>query len=225
MLNLKFSSQPGAHERHLIRAWNNPLFDGLEIEVTEQAIEAAQMRDRLEADRFLESFHSLVERVVSLDAKVESDIMLELKQELDKSYEVCSGLGGEMDEIKSAIRELLEVIVGAIRKGAGDDQQALQNLAEEDLARTLHFELLAYPLVADLLRPDSPVESEALVPSVLSESLDAVPAVMSLFTPDQAQTMHAFGESLLDKLADANEPALEEYRNKLNIMARAATQN
>lgn len=218
---LHFSPHPGAHERCLKRAAGNSLFDELNVEVSPRSLEDAQLQDKLEVDHFMEEFHNLVERVVSLDSKVESDVILEIKQELDKSYEICSGLGGEMDEVREAIKQLLELVMKAIHKGAGDDQQALMNLAEEQLARELHFELLEYPLVADLLRPDSLVSADALVPSILSEELDAVPAVMSLFTPEQATELHATGEALLTRLEQAGLET-DDARTKLNIMARAA---
>lgn len=220
--NLVFSPRPGAHERQLKRAWENPLYDGVALDISRDAVEAVQLRDKVEADTFMESFHQLVERVVGLESRVESDVMLDIKQELDKSYEVCSGLAGDMEEIRQAIKQLLEVVMKSVRQGAGDDQQALKNLAEEELAREMHFELLEYPLVADLLRPDELVSAETLLPAILSEPLDAVPAVVSLFTPEQAVELHATGEALLDRLEQAGH-SVSEARNKLNIVARAGS--
>lgn len=216
-----FSDLPGAYERQLKRAWNNPLFEGLVVDVSPSVLEDAKLRDTLDARRFMEGFQDLVERVVSLDAHVESDVILELKQSLDKSYETCCGLAGDMSEIKEAIKQLLASMMGAIHKGAGDDEKALRNLAEEEVARRLHFELLDYPLVADLLRPDELVASEALVPTLLSEALDAMPAVMSLFTPEQAEEITHSARALLGRLEGAGHD-LPEARNNLNIMERAA---
>lgn len=218
---ISFSAEPGARERRLKRAFANQLFVDAGISVTPQTVEDAQFEDRLEAEKFLEEFYALVEKVVGMDARVESDVMLDLKQQLDKSYETASGLGGDMSDIKSAIKELLVLMMKAIHSGAGDDQQALMNLAEEELARTMHFEVLEYPLVADLLRPDGLIEQGVLVPTLLSEDFDSIPAVISIFTPEQAAELVAEGKALLEKVASAGHD-ISAAQNNLNIMERAA---
>lgn len=218
---ISFSAEPGAHERRLKRVFANALFADSGIQVTPQTVEDAQLQDRLEAEKFLEEFHALVEKVVGMDARVESDIMLDLKQQLDKSYETASGLGGDMSDIKAAIKELVGLMMKAIRTGAGDDQQALLNLAEEELAREMHFELLDYPLVVDLLRPDGLIEKDILVPTLLSEELDAIPAVASIFTPEQMTELVAEAKALIEK-KEVEDCDVSAAKTNLNIMERAA---
>ncbi len=90
--------------------------------------------------------------------------------------------------------------MGAVRRGAGDDPQALQELAQEESARALHYQLLEQPLVADLLAPDSPVAAEELLPTLLSSEADTLAAALQLFDPQQLRTLVQEGHALLDGL-------------------------
>ena len=196
----KFSKRPGAHERHLLRRYKNPLFRHLFDEVTIAEQEDAVLQDRLETEKFIEEFRGLVEEVVSLDEKAESEVILDLKQRLDRSFEVCAGLAGDMSEVQASIRQLVGLMMTAIRVGAGNDATAQQNLDEEDMAREMHFKLLEMPLMADVLRPDSQVTGDALAPTLLSEDETAVSVIMSLFTEEQQDAICEDAKTLLEKL-------------------------
>jgi len=89
--------------------------------------------------------------------------------------------------------------MSAVWKSASGDAQAEASLKEEELARTAHYQLLQLPLVVDLLRPDSPIKENDLLPSLLSESEEALKAAFYLFDEKQQAVLCLQAVELLDK--------------------------
>ncbi|HIP78369.1 MAG TPA: hypothetical protein EYH07_07895 [Kiloniellaceae bacterium] len=186
---IEFSDRPGRHERHLQRRHNNPLFALPPRSTNTEALVAAGHKDDVERETFLEGFKQVVEEAVALKPNEDAEVILSLKERLDKAYEEAAGLGGDLTPIQEAIRQLVEVIMGAVRKGAGNDALAHQELDDEEQARAAHFELLATPLVADLLHPETLITPEELVPALLSADENALAAALTLFDADQIAVM------------------------------------
>lgn len=219
-MSLIFSSRPGARERHLKRQYKNPLFAAELQEFDEQRVSGARYMDEKEQDEFLQVFHVLLEKVAELKPNEGSEIMLELKSQLDQSYEQCSGLMGQHQSEKEAIIKLLSVIMASIWQGAEGDLEAEQNLKEEELARNTHFQLLQFPLIADLLRPRSPIAQDQLVATLLSESENAIAAAFQLFDKEHQQLIYQQGQQLLE-LCDAGpeeKKVLSDARQRLALM-------
>src|SRR5512139_2085185 len=93
--------------------------------------------------------------------------------------------------------------MNAIWQGAGNDPVAHQELTHEEEARAAHFAHLRYPLVATLVRPDSPIKAEDLVPPLLSVEPNELQAALWLFTPEQLATIVTEGHALLLTIVDA----------------------
>ena len=219
-MSLIFSSHPGARERHLQRQYKNPLFAAEHREFDERRLSGARYMDEKEQDEFLQTFHELLAKVAELKPNEGSEIMLELKSQLDQSYEQCSGLMGEHDNEKQAIAKLVDVIMASIRHSAEGDAEAEQNLQEEELARNTHFQLLQFPLVADLLRPRSPIAQDQLVATFLSESENSIRAAFQLFDQEHQELIYQQGRQLLEATDTASKEAQQsEARKKLELMA------
>ncbi|MCU7940311.1 MAG: hypothetical protein KZQ64_13465 [gamma proteobacterium symbiont of Bathyaustriella thionipta] len=216
-MSLIFLNQPGARERHLQRQYKNPLFKVEVREFDEQRLSGARYMDEKEEAEFAEQFHSLLAEVAELKPNEDSEKMLELKSRLDQSYEQCSGLDGQRDNEKVAITKLVSVIMNSIWKGAEGDAEAEQNLQEEELARTTHYQLLAFPLVADLLRPRSPIAQDQLVPTLLSESEGALRAAFQLFDKAHQELIHQQAKQLLETI-QLDQASLAEARKRLEQM-------
>ena len=218
-----FSREPGAHERHLRRLHDNPLFAPERRRVSERDVLAARRRDQQQLEAFLERFQQTVRRAVELEANVQSDVILELKEELDRCHEEAAGLAGDQDRIKQAVVRLVGTIMQAVRKGAEHDAVALRKLDDEDRARALHYELLEEPLVADLLNPDSVIPETDLVPTLLGSEPAVLEKVLTLFTPEQITVMIRDARPLLEQTpADAD--TLARARANLARMEAAATE-
>ena len=179
-MELPFTHKPGRRERHLRRRHENPLFDWPPREVPPEELLAAQKADHEEMTAFREDFLAVVRKAVELAPDAGSEVVLELKEALERHYEQSFGLPETHTEERAAIRKLITLIMQAVKRAAGVDPLAKQELAEEEEAREIHFRLLEQPLVADLLHPESPNGPTELAPAVLSATLDEVEAVLQV---------------------------------------------
>ncbi len=197
-MRIPFSEQPGRQERHFRRKLDNELFP--------QPIRNPQDDDLLEVQRvdheeligFLTDLRETVQQAVALKPNEESQVILDLKERLDKLYEQSAGLADEQSGNQEAIRQLIAVIMKTLW-AAATDPQAESELQQETTARATHFELLREPLVADLLHPASPIGEGELVPTLLSESEAAVAAAVTLFDEDQLALLIGQAHALLDE--------------------------
>lgn len=220
---LTFSPRPGPRERQLARRWNNPLFGGGGNEVTQAQIDAAAHRDREDLAAFMERLQALVQEAVALKPNEESERILDLKARLDRAYTEAAGLPGDQGAVMEALGKLIDVVMRAVRAGAQGDPQALQELEGEAQARQVHFRLLKHPLVADLMRPDSPIDRRELVPTLLSEEPEALEAALWLFEPGALREMHREARALLERLRDTGHEAPAAWQNLMRL-ERAASQ-
>lgn len=195
-MQIPFSEKPGRHERHYRRRLDNPLFDS-PTQLSDEALLEVQQRDHEELVDFVAELRQVVERAVSLKPQEESEVILQLKADLERLYQLSAGLADEQGGNQQAIEHLLNAIMRTIRANAEGDALAAQELEMESQARALHFQLLKEPLVADLLHPQTLIAPAELVPTLLSESESAVAAVLQLFDPDQRAQLAVDARALL----------------------------
>lgn len=197
MAVVPFSERPGRHERHFRRKLDNPLFPRPVREWSEDDLLEVQRLDHEELMAFLQFLRRLVRQAVELKPTEETQVILDLKAELEKHYEQACSLADQQEGNKQAIRQLVEVIMGTIRRNAAGDPLAEQELAEEELARRTHFELLEHALVADLLHPDGLIEADELAAVLLTDDESQVLAAWGLFDQDQRQLLLTEMEDML----------------------------
>lgn len=207
---IPFSQMPGRHERHYRRKIDNPLFPGPTEVRDDEALLETQRLDHDELLTFLTELRKTVQRAVDLKPNEGSELILELKEHLDRLYEMSSGLADDHRGNQTAIRDLLDVIMKNVERGAGGDPQALDELAQEREARAAHFELLLHPLVADLLHPQSAIGAEELAPSLLSEREESLSAALQLFDLEQMSALFADAQGCV--AACAEPPAQAQHR-------------
>jgi len=196
-MTIALSQLPGRHERHYRRRIENPLFPGDPVKLDEAVLLEMQRLDHEELLAFLAELRETVQRAVDLKPNVGSEVVLELKERLDRLFEVSAGLADDQGGNQSAIQQLLEVIMRNVERGAAGDSQAIDELAQERVARAAHFELLACPMVADLLHPQSAIGAEDLAPSLLSESEQGLAKALQLFDLEQLSQLFADAQQCL----------------------------
>lgn len=179
-----FSELPGRHERHYRRRLDNPLF-AQPVALDDDDLLEAQRLDHEELLAFIGELRSVVQRAVDLKPSEESEVVLKLKEDLEQLYEASAGLADDQSQNQQAIRQLLAVVMRTISANAAGDSLAEQELDMEARARSLHFDMLGTPLVADLLHPQSLIAADQLAATLLSEPEEAVRTAVQLF--DQAQ--------------------------------------
>jgi hypothetical protein len=201
-MTLIFSQQPGRIERHLRRKHNNPLFPESERKITPEQLLEAQRLDHEELVDFIGNFRTLVQKTVNLKSNEETEVILDIKEQLDMAYEQASGLADDQSEAKEAISKLTQIIMHSISSNAAGDRMALEELKQEQEARTAHYSLLQYPIVADLLHPESPISEIDLAPTLLSEGSQGLLAALELFDDAQLQIICEDGTKLLRSMGD-----------------------
>ena len=199
-MTLNFSPSPGPHERHLKRRLLNPLFPKPEHDLSQQDIDNAQKKDEENLFSFMTHFQTVVEKSTQLDSNSESDIVLEIKEQLDECYATSCAMPGNHENLKVAIKKLITAIMTAVRKGASDDLVALGRLDEEDIAREMHNELHERKLIADLLLANSPILENELTATLLNEEADDLDAALQLFSAEQLDLVVKDAQALLEKL-------------------------
>jgi hypothetical protein len=216
-MELPFTHKPGRRERHLRRRHENPLFGWPPQEVTPADLLAAQQADHEEMEAFRRDFRALVQKAVELPPDAGSEIVLPLKESLERQYEQSFGLPETHTEERAAIRKLIGLIMRAVKRAAGVDPLAGQELADEEEAREIHFNLLEQPLVADLLHPESPIGPDQLAPSVLSASLDEVASVLRILDAVQCTELADQAIRLLEDRA-AHGVDVAAARRRLDVI-------
>jgi hypothetical protein len=197
-MRLLFSEMPGRHERYLVRKFDNPFFPESERILTSNQLNEAQRLDHEELVAYIGELRKLVGEAVSLGPHEQSEVILELKERLDKAYEKACRLADDQTPNKEAIKKLISVIMQAVSRGAESDSLAQEQLEQEETARLAHYALLEYPLVADLLDPDSLIQEDELVPVLLSSDAAEFAAVVGLFDPVQLASLYERGKTLLE---------------------------
>ena len=220
-MKVLFSERPGRHERHF-RCRMHPLFPRPVTGYDDEDLLEVQRLDHEELLAFLQSLRELVRQAVELRPNEETQVVLDLKAELEKHYEESCGLADAQGSNQQAIADLIEVIMNTIRRSAAGDPLAEQELAQEAEARRRHFELLRSPLVADLLHPDTLIESDELVPVLLTDPGEQVEMALALFDDVQRAEILEQGRRLLE---EKGEDVGDEVENRLSwLESRLSTQ-
>lgn len=194
------SENPGAHERHLIRRSNNVLFGARQTEVDSDSLQENQKKDHDILQQFMSDFRDLMTKAISLKPNEDSEVILEVKDGLDKIYASSVSVADDQNKVQESIKKLLTVIMQSVRQGAGTDAHALQELDQEETARKANFAFLESKLVADILDPESPIDNDDLVPTLLSAEKDDLALATQLFDEQQIGFVLTQSESLLNKL-------------------------
>ncbi len=215
-----FSNLPGRHERHFLRKLNNPLFDEPITDYSDEDLLEVQRLDNDELLSYLTDLRSLVQRAITLNPNEESQVILDLKADLDQSYEKSCTLADDQRSNREAISQLLEVIMKTVRTSAGNDTLAQQQLEDELLARTLHFRLLEHPIVADMLDPDTRIQPHELVAALLSESEEELAAALEIFDAEQLEQTIADARRLLGGMDPIPHDAQARFRQIENCLAQ-----
>ncbi|WPL17951.1 hypothetical protein Thiowin_02994 [Thiorhodovibrio winogradskyi] len=199
-MDLPFTDRPGRRERQLKRRHNNPLFAWPAWTAEPEELLAAQRADHAELETFRSAFRDLMQRAIELPADAGSEVVLSLKEELERHYEQACGLPEDQSQQKTAIKKLIEVIMRVLHRHSDHDPVALQELSDEAQARAMHFRLLESPLIADLLDPDSPIRAHELLPTLLSSPASEVKAAVELFDAEQLALLIDQGGALISQL-------------------------
>ena len=211
---------PGAYERHLQRKYHNALFPTSQQNFLQAEIDQARHRDQQDLQAFMEAFQETVTQAAALNGSVDSEVVLDLKEKLERLYVNSCGLAGDLGSHQDALMKLIRVCMQTIRRGAADDVIALRKLDEEEQARTVYFAMLETPLVAELMRGDEIIQADELVASVLSLDTRHLTTVLQLFEPEYLQHLVVLSREFVKSLP-AHVLQSTEVDKKLGLMEAA----
>ena len=218
-MSIPFSELSGRHERHYKRRLDNPLFRE-PATLNDADLLNAQRLDHEELLAFITELRATVERALNLKSNEESDVILKLKEDLERLYETSAGLADEQGANQQALSQLLAAVMNTIRSNTTGDSLAEQEMAMEQQARQMHFELLQHALVADLLHPETLIAPDQLVPTLLSSPTEQVKAVMVIFDPEQLAMISQEAQALLS-LHDPQKKIVDAQTN-LTVIQQAS---
>ena len=223
-MSFSFSALPGAYERHFMRAQKHPqLFP--QFDCTSQQLLLDQQQDQQEAESFQQDLIQLIQKVVDLENQTDSQILLDIKAELEQAYTLACSLSRDQTQNKQAIARLIDVIIQTIEQYRDpNDQLALKELEMEKQAREIHFNMIENPTIADLLREEPPFEQESLLAVLLSEEEASFMQCLSLFDDDQIVNLIEQGIELRQDLHN-KQLWQEQYQNNLQIMGQIIEQS
>jgi len=207
------SENPGAYERHLLRRHNNVLFGARQTEVDSDSLQENQKKDHDILQQFMVDFREAVTKAVDLKPNEDSEVILEVKDSLDKLYASSASVADDQTRVRESIKKLLAVIMQSVRKGAGDDAHALQELDQEDAAREANMAFLESKLAADILDPDSPIDNDDLIPTLLCAEKDDLALATQLFDEEQMTYLLSESEALLNKLDNEGQDVKQAAEN------------
>jgi len=218
-MSIPFSELPGRHERHYKLRLDNPLFRE-PATLNDADLLNAQRLDHEELLAFITELRATVERALDLKSNEESDVILKLKEDLERLYETSASLADEQGANQQALSQLLAAVMNTIRSNTTGDSLAEQEMAMEQQARQMHFELLQHALVADLLHPETLIAPDQLVPTLLSSPTEQVKAVMVIFDPEQLAMISQEAQALLS-LHDPQKKIVDAQTN-LTVIQQAS---
>lgn len=222
-MTLPFSDLPGSRERQIQRQYNNPLFSEQQRTITAAELKKIQDDDLAQLAVFSKEFQTLFDSASQLAENVQSDVILKLKEDADRLYELAACLPGDNSSAQESLLKLIAIIMQAVKHGAGDDPKALSELQQETDARDMHTALMDIPLVVDMLNPESLIDPDNLAATMLSADPKELQAGLQLFELDQITQLYNDAESLMHKCADEGHD-VSAAQTRLDIIANALQQ-
>lgn len=201
---LNFLPHPGPRERQLQRKATNPLLANRLPEIQQSDIEQARQGDQNAMEQFLVEFRQVVEKTAGLDSRIEADDILKIKAELEHIYPQACGMMGDNNVFKDALNKLIAAISQSLLSAAGDDQESVSRIIEDQEHAQLHLKISENLLVSDLLNPEDIIPKEELVATLLNAHAESLSAALLIFGPEQLQDIIQEAEAMIESKSEVS---------------------
>lgn len=192
---MRWSENPGAHEAHLIRRHNNPYFAKSRRIVSAKELEEAKARDDRDyahCQQELMQIMNQFEAAIAVTQMVSVGEVHAFRERLDELIFLSLGVGGPATETAVRADRIREAVISTMRSGSSNDTQALKAIERADRYHKEHVRKHYIPVLAQMLRKDSPIPKDETISAVLSEDPKTISLIMECFAEDvQAQTRMA----------------------------------
>lgn len=214
---LEWSDNPGAYEAHFIRRHNNPYFpEPRRIVSKEELAEAKRMDD----DDYMlcqQRFGELGKEIEALPSTFPVAEFHKLRERLDDLILFSMGVGGPAKEVASNADQIREALISDIRAAFSDDEETLENIEKADAYHKDNTRRFYIPVMAQILRKNSPILKEETIPTILSSDPLAISVFMEFMSDDiraqvRVEALKMMQEALNDGYID---PQFEEKLSAL----------
>lgn len=202
---LRWSANPGGHEAHLIRRHSNPYFAISRRTVTTGELEEAKAKDRedyLLCQQQLAQLMNEVEASVASAPTITVGELHPIRERLDELIFFSMGAGGPAKEIASKADRLREVVIASLRSAFSNDPLALEAVERADRYHKESTRRYYIPVMAQMLRKNSPIPKEESISAVLSEDPETISLVMGCFAEDVQAPMRIAALQIMRQALD-----------------------
>lgn len=215
---LTWSEEPGCFERHLQRKFQNPLFPVDRRNITTAELISARSRDGADLREFMNQFEPLLNYATSLGNHVLMSECLRLRQEIEDLIIRAAEIGAIAAEQRKNLQCLYDVVVECIRQACPlEDRQNLENA----LAKSVNIQKMkGNEFIAQLTRRDTPVLGSDVIPSILSENIETVRLLVSLWNeggyPLDKEAVHYAATLVAEVTAEGH--VLPDLKDKVRLL-------
>jgi hypothetical protein len=192
---MRWSDAPGCFERHLQRRFMNPLFPRDRRNISSYELADAQARDAADLANFLREFESLLNRASSGGHDGAVSAVLKLRDDTEELMVRAARVGAPARKQGASLQELYEAIANSLRSACSPTELAK---LEEGLRTSARYqETATHEFLAQLSRSDGPISGDEVLPSMLSEDVEAVRLAVRVFSEPLLLTMRKQTKELL----------------------------
>lgn len=213
---------PGAHEAHLIRRYQNPYFQIDRQTITQADILDARKIDEQEYEKAAKRFDALMIRVSELPDDVTIGDMQPLREEIENLTEFCLSVDGRAKALATQADKLRDVLLNSMREALLDDSQSLGAMEtasayHDEVIRPMHI-----PIVAQIRKDAIPIED--IIPTLVSEEPAIIEIILNSLPDDTTVGIRVEALKLLLKTSEEGyrDPA---YAEKATVLMRGLDGN
>ena len=167
--SLVWSKNLGAFEQHLFRRYNNPLFPKNRRAITQAEIDQARSRDVQDFKRVKEEYINLLEDVNRLPDNMPSSMVTPLRVRIEDIIGKSMGVGGEAYHIALEAKKLRRILIKSFAEAISNNPNAYRALQKAEAFYHFYAQTYHIPFIRQMLRKDSPIPKEEIVPALLME--------------------------------------------------------
>lgn len=209
---LPWSSNPGAYEAHLMRRHNNSYFPESRRNISHEDLAEAKKQDREDYMSCQQRFEQLGKKLETLSPTTTSGELLKLREELDDLILFSLGVGGSDKEIASKADQVRDAVIEDLRSAFSHDEGTLKNIEKADNYHKDNTRRFYVPVMAQMLRENSPVLKEETIPTILSEDPSAIAIFINSLPEESRALIEVEGLKILRESLDDGyiDPQCEE---------------
>lgn len=163
---------PGAHERHLQRRFNNPLFPVVRRKVSSMDVLEARRKDDAEYRELLEKVKA-VEIPDALPADWNT-FLNNIREHLDALIERALQIGGDTSKVKKYLTETRDNMINVWRQCVKNNPETLQALEKAEAFHKEQREAFRGNFINQMLRKDGCIPGDEMIPALLCEDAASV---------------------------------------------------